>query len=313
MPFTAAELESWVKGLGIPEADQKVVLEKLGAEAVLPKVGEAILMRSDYSKNLDALKQEKEKLESEYRQKVAAEDKFRESLTGWKTQKEKEYEGQLAAARQEAEAKLAAASAKIKAVADRYGVPEDEVKDLLVAAPNPNPNPAPPRDSDTGKFLPREEWNREAQAYVKLPAIMVGLDREYYRLFGNDAPPINWEKVIEGATANKRPVSQEFESMFHMEDKRKEIAKAAHDKEIDDARKAGEQSAMSKLMAEHPELANRSVIREHRGSPILDEARRQAAAGKPPDKPAGGPRSAVEAAVKAFQDGRYKGGVENAA
>lgn len=312
MPFTAAELESWVTGLGLSEDKKKVVLEAMGAEAVLPKVGETILMRADYSKNLDALAKDKERLEAEYKQKVAAEDKFRESLSGWKTEAEQKYEASLKKAREESETRLAASRDKIKSLAERYSIPEEEVKDLL-AAPATAPRTEPVRDPDTGKFMSREEYSREAQSYVKLPAIMVGLDREYYKLFGNDATPINWEKVIEGAQTNKRTVSQEFEFTFHMEDKRKEIGVAAHKKEIEDAEKRGADSARSKVFAEHPELAGRSVTREAPGSPILDEARKQAATGKPPEHTTGGPRSAVEAATAAYLAGKYKDGVEHPA
>lgn len=312
MPMTEVELKNWVKGLDIPEAEQAGIINSFSKPEVIKKLESSILAQNDYSKKMDELKSEKDRLEADYQKRLKTEDSFRAGLTEWKTTAEKEYADKLKAATDESLAKLAAARDKIKSVADRYGVPEDEIKDLLsVQAPEKRVEVA--RDPETGKFVTLENFQKESNAFAKLPAIMVGLDREYYRLFGNDAPPVNWEKIIESATANRRSVSTEFESTFKMEDKRKEIADAARKKELETAREEARTQERSKILAEHPELANRTVNRERPGSPILTEARRQAATGKPPEHTTGGPRSAVEAAVAAFSSGKYKDGVEHAA
>lgn len=315
MPFTVEELRTWVTSLGLPEAQQKTALELFSSEQVLPKVGETIMLRPEFSRKLDELQKEKERLEAEFAERQKKEDQFHSSLATWKTQAEKDAAAAITKAREESEAKLTANAEKIRLLAAKYGVPEEEVKDLVALPANVTPvRTEVVRDPDTGRFVTREQFQTEARFYAKLPAVVIALDREYYKLFGADAPAVNWDKVIDEAQDNHRTLTAQFELAYKIPEKRTEIAEGVHKKAIDEAEKRGRESAMSQYFAEHPEAINRPIDRPRGGSPILDQARRDAATDPTKARPApGGPQSAVEAATKAYQEGKYKGGVEHEA
>lgn len=303
MPFTTAECETWVKGLGLSEADQKVVLEKIGSNPdVLNKVGGSILAQGEFSRKMDELKNRETTLETEYRTKVEAEDRFRESLTGWKTQKEQETENRIKAAREESEAKLTAARERIRTLATAHGIPEDEIRDLVPTTAAVT-RQDPPRDTTTGQFT-RDDFNKEARAYVRLGPIINRMDREYFHLFGNDAPEPDWNAVIQRAEESKRPVADVFADTYKIREKRAELDTAKHTKEVEDARKAGEEAARSKIYAEHPELGIRTVNTDRqRSSPVLKLAREQMKDGAPKD--AKDPNRAAKNAASAWNDGKY--------
>jgi hypothetical protein len=308
MPYAVADLEKFVADLGLPADKAKMVLDSIGAdEGARNKFGEHVLRQQDYSSKMDALKTEQQRLETEYKSKVAQEEAFHASVATWKTEAEKKTEEAITKARREAEDRLANASAKIRTLATNHGIPEDEIKDLLVAPANPNPNPQP-RDPETGKFMTTEQYLRDADFYARLPGIMSSKEREYYRLYGTDAPDINWDKVIDASKTNKKPLGVMFDETYKLAEKRQEIEAKKHADDIAAAEKRGEEAALSKLLAEHPEMTGRVVNRERPGSPILERAREHA---KLPDAPKPSPnasRDAVSAAVQAFQDGKYKSG-----
>jgi hypothetical protein len=294
MPYTAEDLGTWVKSLGLSEADQKIMLEKLGAESVLPKVGETILMRSEFAKKMDELKKEQSTLTADYESKRKKEDQFHASVAQWQTEEEKKMQAQITAAREDAEAKLSAASAKIRKLAETHAIPEDQIKDLLEApAPRGNNNNAPDNTRELirgleGKFVSAAHLREETIAFAQLPGIISKHEREYYKLFGADAPDINWNDLVKKSSEEKRPLSAVFETTYKLAEKRTELAEAQHKKDIADAESRGAESARTKLLAEHPELASRTITRERTGSAILDQARLHAK--QEPDKVVTQPR-----------------------
>lgn len=312
MPFAQADLEKFVTDLGLPADKAKVVLDAIGSdEGVRNKFGDNVLRQSDYSAKMGDLQKEKDRLEAEYQEKVKKEETFHASLVGWKTEKEREAERIITEARQAAESKLSDVQKKVRELAQRNGIPEEEIKDLVAASTvenrrTPNDDQQPHRKN--GEWMSKEEFRNEAKFYARLPAIQMSLEREYFRLFGQDAPDINWEKVIDGAQSSKRSLQQEFEATYKLPEKRAEVAETKRKKEIEEAEKRGAEQARAKLMEDNPELAGRrSVTRDHRGSPILDQAREHAKKDQS-QHTAHGPQDAVSAAVKAFNEGKYREG-----
>lgn len=303
----AFELESWVGSLGLSEADKAAVLKSFATPDVLKKLEGSILTQSEFSRKMDELKNKEIQLERDYQKKVADEDQFRESVVGWKTQKEQEIEGRVTAAREEAARQLNAARDRIRQLATAHGIPDDEIKDLIPASsPTPTTRDPQPRGDD-GKYMKLEDFRREAEAYALLPGLTVTLNTEYFRLFGNDAPPPAWEKVVEEARRTKRPYAEVFATMYKLPEKRAEIAKFNHDKELDDARKAGAEAERSKIMAEHPEYSARpSEGRGERSSPVLTLARQQMKDGPP--KEVKDPNRAAHNAAAAWNEGKYREG-----
>jgi hypothetical protein len=316
MPYTTKELEIFLTELELPEAQRKAALEAIGAggEKVLNRFGEHVLRQSDFSAKMDALTKDRERLEAEHAERMKKEDQFQASLATWKTEKEKEADEAMTKAREDSEARLRANAERIRALAATYGISENEIKDLT-AAPAAETRAERPRDPNTGQYMTTDQFKTEAKFYARLPGIQLGLDREYYRLFGNDAPAVNWDKVIDEAQSNNRNLTAQFELTYKLSDKRAEITAAAHTKELADAEKRGAEAAMSKFYAENPASGARNLDRTRPGSPILDQARKDAAAGsaEAARQTAGGSQLAVEAATKAFQNGKYRDGKEQAA
>lgn len=308
MPFAQADLEKFVTGLGLSADKAKVVMDAIGSDgAILNKFGEHVLRQEDYSSKMDALKKEQEKLEADFQDKVRKEEEFHNSVAQWKTDAEKRAEAAITAAKNEAAASLSAARDKIRALAEKNGIPEEEIKDLIAAAPVTRTNNDPPPRSDDGRFMTRESFQKEAEFYSLLPAIQMDLRDDYYRLYGNDAPRINWEKVIADAKSNKLSLADQFEKSYNLTQKRTELAEKQRTADLEKARKEGEEAARTKMLAEHPELSSRTIDRQRVGSPILDKAREHAEEDR--KKRGGtGPQDTVSAAVAAFNSGKYKDG-----
>jgi hypothetical protein len=317
MPFTDAELKTWVDGLGLPDDKKGVLLATLGVPEVLSKVGESVMMRGEFSRKLDELRATEERLTNEFKARVADEEKkttdFINSTTAWKTEKEK-IANEAIQARARTEEALAEVQKQIKAVATEYGIPEDKLpKANVTVTPTPERKDTPLRDDD-GKFVTKEYFEGVAASYVKLPALITKLDREYERLFGREAPIIDWEKVIESSRTNKRTLMQEWEVMFKIPEKRAEIQKQAHDAEISAAEKRGAESERSKIMASNPGLTTGVRTDDHHGSPILERAAAQAEATRKANEASGKTLTVVDegrgvaGAVRAFREGRYKDG-----
>lgn len=315
MAFTKKELGEWVKTLGLSEEDQKVVLDKLGADAVVGKVGEGVLAQADYTRRQQELKATEEKLKTEVADRIKAEDAFHGEVASWKQGKEKEFVDAVNA-RQAAETALASVRDKIKGLATTYTIPEAEVNPLLAGAPNPNPNPNPnpqPR-SDDGRFVKPEDLAALQRDAVLVPAILQQIADDHRRLFPNQA--IDMVAIVKGAQANNRSLVAEWEQTFKVPERRQEIVTEARNKDISDAEKRGAESERSRLLAENPALGVRARTDAHQGSPILDRARAQAAAAAAAakDKPAEVDEGrGVSAAIAAFNKGTYQGGVEKPA
>jgi hypothetical protein len=311
MAFTAKELDEWVKGLELSPDDQKIVLEKLGSEKALSKVGSSIMAQRDYSKGMDELKAEKTRLEADLQKKIADEDKksedYARSLGTWKTDKEKVLNDAIAA-REAAEARLTAVQSKIKEIAPSYAIPESELSSVL----NPPASAAtthrsdPPREADTGKFVSKDDFNSTVMNYAKLPAIIFDLGQQHLQLFGPNAPPPDFSALMEEAPKNKLTLKQMWEQKFKVPERRAAIAKETHDKEIADAEKRGAESERTKLLAENPGAAATVRRETGGGSPILDIARKHAKDAPPNAAPS--PMRGIEAAISAFNQGTYRTG-----
>jgi hypothetical protein len=311
MAFTSTELQEWVKGLELSADDQKIVLEKLGSEKVITKVGTSIMAQRDYSRGMDELKAEKTRIEADLAIKIKDEEKksadYMNELGGWKRDREKVLD-EAVSAREQAEQQLAAVQTKIKQLAPTYAIPESELSSILTSpAPSTTPRKQdPPREVDTGKFVSKDDFNHVVMNYAKLPAIMVVIEREHARLFGPQAEMPDFIALMEEAPKNKLTLHEMWERKFKVPERRAEIAKTAHDAEILAAEKRGAEAATSKMLAENPGIGNTVRRENHVGSPVLDISRKNAKDGAPNSSPS--PARGVEAAIAAFGQGTYRTG-----
>src|ERR1700688_2108730 len=129
-------LEEWVAYLEIPEDQRKVVLDAIlkGGDKTKQLIADGVHRQADYSKKMNDLKAEEDRLKADFTKKIADEEKktldYSTSVGNWK----KEKETVLADAvkkREEAEARLTAVQAKIKEIAPTYSIPEDQLTSIM--------------------------------------------------------------------------------------------------------------------------------------------------------------------------------------
>jgi hypothetical protein len=311
MPWTAKELADWTKTLGLSADDEKVVLTSLGKPETLAKVGESVMMRGDYSRSMDELKTQKERLEGEYQEKVRIENEFHKKNSTWATNNATLLKKAQDDAR-DAKARLDAFTTKVKEFATAQGIPEEDLAEVLKEAP-PASGGNGDRRQDTGgngqgeldsRYMTEEKFNEVAGKYVLLPALITKLERTHFALFGNDGPAPDWEKLIFDARKNEHTLQQEWELQFKVPERREAIAKATHDREMKDAEERGRTAARSELLAEHPELVSGTRTLRTAESPVLHQAREKAKVEKRGDGLVDEHRG-VRAAVTAFNEGKY--------
>jgi hypothetical protein len=313
MSFTTEELTTWVGSLGLPEDEKKTMLTSLGKPEVLAKVGDSILMQQDYSRKQDELVKEKARLETDLQKKQADVESFRGELTGWKTRNETKF-NEAVAAREKAEAALAAHNGEVKKIAEEYGIPEDRVKSLMTVTPDPN---SPPRREDRqrdedGRYVKTDDFAKAAADVVKVPAILMAIQAEHQQLFGSGGPQLDLLKVVEDAQKNKMSLRQQWESEFKVPEQRTRVADERRNQDLENARKEGAEAERSRILAENPSAASNVRSINAPGSPILDLARKQNSerakeAAKGPIEVDEG--RGVAAAVAAYNRGTYDQGI----
>jgi hypothetical protein len=308
MAFTKVELQEWIKGLELSEDDQKIMLEKMGADKTLAKVGNSILAQREFSRKMDELKAQETRLTADFNKKVADEEKkstdYMNEVGNWKKEKEKVLTD-ATAAREQAEARLAAVQARIKELAPTYAIPDSELSSVMTPIEVKRTNEPPPKDPDTGKFVSADTFNKVVMDYAKLPAIIVTIEREHLRLFGPNAEMPDFLALVDEATKNKKSLKTQWEEQYKVPERRAAIAKETHDAEIAAAVKQGREAMKSEMLAENPAMGQTVRRDSQSGSPVLDRARAQAANNGDKKVDANNGARGVAAAVAAFNGHKY--------
>jgi hypothetical protein len=304
------DIAQWIKGLELPEAEQKVVLEAIGkgGEKALKYIEGNQLRQDEFSRKLDDVK----KKETDLAKAIEDENKFHTELASWKRGSEKRL-ADATAAREAAERKLATARDKVKELGTEYEIPAETLDPLFEGVTTPNNNEPPVRrepeivDPDL-QPVTMGTFRAEARAYAKFAALIPSLEREHYRLFGDTAEAPNWEKLIEETVAARgaKTIKQVYEETFKVAEKREEIRNNAHQADIEKARKEGADAERTKILADNPTAATSVRTGERQGSPVLAMATRQAAEAAKNGTPPPRTTNPVQAAVNAFNDGKYK-------
>lgn len=142
-PEVANYLKSLAQGFGL---DEKALLKKAEEdEAAAKLVDEGVMLRSDYSRRQDELKQKEQSLDQQF-QAWKSDYYNNEVLTKWN-----ERESQFQTATQRAQS----LAAQVAAYQSTYGTLEGFQP--VSAAPNSNPNPNPAPNNDGKKYMTPEE------------------------------------------------------------------------------------------------------------------------------------------------------------
>ena len=291
-----AWLEEATKRANIPAEDRKILegvfaKNKQGMETYLEESG---LRQSDYDRKMNALKSEHETRLQEVAAKEQAADRFATQNGEWFNQNN----GKFTKATQDLEAarvKEAQLVERMKALATRYGVPEDELNIPASAAPAVPAAAAVP-SFDEKRFVNREEAERELRGSLFFQAELDDLVDEHRALFGKGFKKAEFTKKalqVAGTAGNTKKLREIWEDEFKVADKRKELQDRDVEARIATAVQERETKIRSELQLPAPRPAE-----QH--SPIAGKFTKAAT------DPAKDPSRGLRAALEAYGSGKYR-------
>ena len=284
------DLQAWLKDLELSDDERKVLEPVLAKESVSKKVGESFLRQSDYSRRMNELADLKKQQEVQLQQKLTELDAHEKGLVEWKgtadktlAQREKEVE--------RLNRELESTKNAMTKIQTEYGI------DVSSYA-TPTNNPVQPKtfdDSVLGGYVKRDDFQKaveDAQKFPWVAAELMDLASEHQEVFGKRLPKAR--ELVERAIKEKKSLRDVWATEYKVEDKRAEIAKKAHDDEIERVRQETEARVRSelKIPAQRPNAARPLVLsdslknREIHTGPASDQ-------------------STVNAALEAYATGKY--------
>lgn len=295
----AIDVKAWLTDMGFDEAAVTELAPKFASKVEALEKGQ--LRQSDYSKQMNALKTEREALTAEQTKLQTANDALSAEMAQWaqiqaegKTATDKQIADLRTA--QEAVAKL---TGTVKDLATKAGVDPDKALEGVVPATLPSTpgGPAVPPDFDPSKFLPAEAASTLANLSITMPAELAAIAHEHHELTGEwlDSRKIVAEIQTRAQTrGNQKALEprQVWEELYEIPDKRDAKAKADQDALVAAAEARGREQAL----AEAP-LPGQAARGQH--APIFAAERKSAI-----DRPQ--PGGAAGAAAAALRSGKYR-------
>ena len=289
-----AWLEEATKRANIPAEDRKilegVIAKNTGLQTYLEESG---LRQSDYDRNMNKLKTEHAARLQEVADKEAAADRFATQNGEWFNQNN----GKFTKATQDLEAarvKEAQLVERMKALATRYGVPEEELNIPVSAAPAAAAAAVPAFDEK--RFVNREEAERELRGSLFFQAELDDLVDEHRALFGKGFKKAEFTKKalqVAGTAGNTKKLRDIWEDEFKVADKRKEL----QDKDVEARIATAVQERETKIRSELQLPAPRP---QEQHSPIVSKFTKSAV--DPKTDPSRGLRNALSA----YSGGKYR-------
>lgn len=253
MPIT---VEQYLEGLELSAEDKAIVAKALGNEKNLKELEGRGLRQSEFSKRMDELTAKQNEAATKAQQ--AAE--YYQTVNKWRMEKETEFNSTV--------------EDRIKAIRPQLissGLTDEEADKILggtaVSIKRGDPNPA--NGNGNVDFVTRKQIGELERQYAALPALYMQIGAEHSRLFGADSQ-LDWEPMVKKSLESGKSLRETWEETYKVPDKRSEIAKAAHDKEINEAIDRGKKTAMDEFYAKNPDLLNR-VTNPSMPTPLLHD------------------------------------------
>lgn len=294
------EVAEWLKELSLTDDERKVLEPIIGKPERQEKVKGSVLRQSEFSKKMNALDKQKLDLEAAIAEKerVVAEDAA--ALGTWKQTADKTIIDNQKAL-EDAKTKAFRLEERMKTLATQYGV---DPKDLgLDGEPPPKKPETPDLTEFDKKYLGKGDADKLLAEVKSTPFIAAELEDivdENRSLFGKS---LNRRELVASALKNKRTLREEWETTNEVSKRRDEIRESDIQKRINDA--VAEKTTA--LLSEHKLPVTRGA---DSGSPILSMRDDLKLAGTDRSKNSGA--SAVDAAVAAYNTGRYRNVAPNA-
>lgn len=290
---TDFKLQDWLAGLDLSDEERRTLEPVLAKEPVQKKLREQVLMRSDYSKHMDALTKEKQELEAQLQAKLKEADEYAQGLASWKGTADKTLEErnqELAKLQSE----LQATKEAMSKISTEYGIdPSQYVQPSQPAVPVKAFD-----ESILGNFVKTDDFQKAVSETMQFPNIaaeLMDIANEHYELYGKRLP--STRKLVEEAIQAKKSIRDTWAQEFKVEERRAELAKKAHDEELDRVRQETEARVRSelKIPAQRPNAARPIMLSEN-------------LKGREIHRGPAGDREAVDAAMAAFSSGKYAEG-----
>lgn len=290
-----ANLQAWLEeaskraGLSSEEvANLNAVFGK--NEKLANYVEESGLRQSDYDRKMNTLKAEHQARLEEIAEKERQADQFAARNGEWYNENNAKFQK----TQKELEAlrvKEATLVTKMKSVAERYGVPEEELEIPVSAAPV-TPAAAVPA-FDATKFMGRDEAMEFGRNLPIVTAELNEIAEDHRDLFGKALR--NQKGIIEKALKVGKSIRQVWEEENGVAERRTKLAAEARQREIDEAVNAAVTKTRSELNLPAPRP-------EAERSPIVQ---RFAPAARTETKD---PGRGLRAALSAYADRKYDSG-----
>ena len=253
-------------------------------------VKDSVHRQADYSRAMAATQAAQEEL----RKREAALTNYQAELGTWKEGADKTFQ-QAIKDREDATRKLNNTLSRLRTTAVAAGMSEEEVLKDLDAPPVVKEK----ESVDTSHFVTRDQIMQTVQESALIDAAIYDIATEYHELTG--APLRDAAKLVGEAIAAKKPLSQYVAEKFNFSKLRNDRAEAGIQTRINEAVAAERAKILSDATLGNPRGTGRDDLK---GSPILGT---ELKAPQPGAQPGGG----ISAAVAAFQQGLYKGGVRH--
>jgi len=268
----AFDLKQWADGLKLTPDQRAVIDAAFATPENLRYVGDGVLQKADYSRSMNELKEQ----ETAIAEKEAAMLAHQEELTNWKT---------------------GADTTLQTAVTERDQL-QQRLRELSGAAPvkpaEPAKNEPPPIDT---RYVKAEDFTKAVSDVMQFPLVtaeLIDLNAEHQELFGKGLR--DTKKLVESAIKEKRSIRDQWANQYKVEERRAEVAKKAHDDEINAVRL----EERTKVLSEHSLPAVRPSDRPLLVGPGMAPVPARVEEAKRPD-----PMRGVKAAVSAFNQGTY--------
>ncbi len=290
-----AWLEEATKRANIPAEDRKILEGVIAKNAGLATyLEESGLRQSDYDRKMNKLKEEHQSRLQEVADKEAAADAFATKNGQWFSENNSKF---TKAQRdlEDARVKEAQLVERMKGLATRYGVPEDELNIPVSAAPASPAAPAVPA-FDEKRFVSREDGERELRGTLFFQAEIDDLMDEHRAMFGKGFKKAEFTAKalkVAGTPGNTKKLRDIWEEEFKVADKRKEL----QDKDVEARIASAVQERETKIRSELQLPAPRP---QEQHSPIVQKFAH--AAVDPKTDPGRGLRNALAA----FGAGKYR-------
>jgi hypothetical protein len=237
------EVEDWIKSLPLKKEFKEAFEKELENDELQTKVRESVMFRPDYSRSMDQLKADREKLEGEVAQAKANADGLFNANMKWREDNAKVYQDTLAVA-QERERQLLEYNQRLKYLVDTGQLDPR----LLEGTANPPPSnhgtpPANPQQYLTPQQMQQALLEKEKQ-FAYAVANIEDMADQHKTLFGQS---LNRKELISDMLKSGKSLEDVWKEKYKVDDKMKEIA----DKDFNDKIAAARADERTKVLSEN--------------------------------------------------------------